>query len=105
MSFVPSSDTQDVVASGDAIAEQESVFRRCYSSVLKLADENGIMTIAFPSIGTGAFGWPFARASELAMEEVTAHLAGGGKQTKITFCCFAAPDRERYERLISGLTG
>jgi O-acetyl-ADP-ribose deacetylase (regulator of RNase III) len=80
-------------------AEEERLLASCYSSALKLADENGIVSIAFPAIGTGAYGWPAKRASELAFEAVTQHLARGGKQ-HVTFCCFSANDRERYAKLI-----
>lgn len=87
------------------IEAQERIFRSCYANALKIADGEDLLTVAFPSIGTGAYRWPFARASELALNEVVSHLKAGGKQTKITFCCFSAPDRERYETLIASLDG
>lgn len=83
-------------------AEEERLLSSCYSSALKAADENGIVSIAFPAIGTGAYGWPAKRASELAFEAVTQHLAGGGKQ-HVTFCCFSTEDRERYAKLIASM--
>lgn len=86
--------------SGDA--EEERLLASCYSSALNLADENGIVSITFPAIGTGAYGWPAKRASELAFEAATQHLARCGKQ-HITFCCFSLEDRERYATLIEGL--
>jgi len=79
--------------------EEERLLASCYNSVLKLADENGIVSIAVPAIGTGAYGWPAKRASELAFEAVTQHLARGGRQ-HVTFCCFSMEDRERYTSLI-----
>lgn len=82
--------------------EEERLLASCYSSALKLADENEIVSIAFPAIGTGAYGWPARRASELAFEAVTFHLARGGKQY-VTFCCFSAEDRERYAKLIASM--
>jgi O-acetyl-ADP-ribose deacetylase (regulator of RNase III) len=80
-------------------AEEERLLASCYVSALKLADENGIVSIAFPAIGTGAYGWPGKSASEIAFEAVTKHLARGGKQ-HVTFCCFSKEDKERYERMI-----
>ena len=80
--------------------EEERLLSSCYSSALKLADENDIVSIAFPAIGTGAYGWPAKRASELAFEAVTSHLVRGGKQ-HVTFCCFSAEDQERYAKLIA----
>lgn len=80
--------------------EEERLLASCYASALQLAEENGIVSIAFPVIGTGAYGWPPQRASELASAAATQHLAQGGRQNVI-FCCFSAADRQRYERLIA----
>lgn len=89
---------------GDEREDQERLFRRCYRNVLNLADENAIRSIAFPAIGTGAYGWPPARAADIAVEEVRAHLNAGGKQERVIFCCFSHADKERYMALIAGLT-
>jgi O-acetyl-ADP-ribose deacetylase len=78
--------------------EEERLLASCYSTALTLADENEIVSIAFPAIGTGAYGWPAKRASELAFAAVTSHLVCGGKQ-HVTFCCFEK-DQERYAKLI-----
>jgi O-acetyl-ADP-ribose deacetylase len=80
--------------------DEERLLASCYSSALKLADDNDIVSIAFPAIGTGAYGWPAKRASELAFEAVTSRLARGSKQ-HVTFCCFSAEDRDRYAKLIN----
>jgi O-acetyl-ADP-ribose deacetylase (regulator of RNase III) len=80
-------------------AEEERLLSSCYSRALKLTEENDIVSVAFPAIGTGAYGWPAKRASELAFDAVTQHLARGGKQ-QVIFCCFNAEDRERYSKLI-----
>jgi O-acetyl-ADP-ribose deacetylase (regulator of RNase III) len=82
--------------------EEERLLASCYSSALNLADENDIVSIAFPAIGTGAYGWPSKRASEIAFAAVTKHLLRGGKQ-RVIFCCFSAEDQERYATLISSL--
>jgi O-acetyl-ADP-ribose deacetylase (regulator of RNase III) len=84
-------------------AEEERLLASCYSGALQLADENDIRSIAFPAIGTGAYGWPAERAAELAFAAVAAHLMAGGKQTQVIFCCFSTEDRERYARLIATL--
>jgi O-acetyl-ADP-ribose deacetylase (regulator of RNase III) len=78
---------------------EERLLASCYSSALKLADDNDIVSIAFPAIGTGAYGWPAKRAAELAFEAVTQHLSRGGKQ-QVIFCCFSTEDQERYAKLI-----
>lgn len=51
---------------------EESQLADCYQNSIKLADEKGLKSIAFPSISTGAFGYPknhAARVSSLAIKE------------------------------------
>lgn len=88
-----------VFDSRGSAAEKERMLADCYRTSLKLADENGVVSIAFPCIGTGIYGWPAERAAEIALGTVTAHLEAGGAQSVI-FCCFSDSDRARYARLI-----
>ena len=92
-----------VWAGGITNAAQEATLARCYDSVLTLADTHRLRTIAFPAIGTGAYGWPGDLAAKLALESVTAHLAGCEIQTRVVFCCFSGADRKRYDTLIGNL--
>ena len=42
----------------------------CYKKSLEIAVANGISTIAFPSISTGAYGYPFDQAGLIAITEI-----------------------------------
>lgn len=44
----------------------------CYRNSLLLADENGIMSIAFPAISCGIYGYPIDQAAEIAVRECSA---------------------------------
>lgn len=92
-----------VWAGGANREQQEETLARCYDSALALADRYQIRTIAFPAIGTGAYGWPGEVAAKLALRSVTTHLAACAIQTRVTFCCFSRADRERYDALIANL--
>lgn len=46
----------------------------CYRNSLELARENGIRTVAFPSISTGVYGYPVERAAKVAVAAVKAYL-------------------------------
>ena len=46
----------------------------CYKKTLEVAVENGISTIAFPSISTGAYGYPFHEAGLIAIREILRFL-------------------------------
>jgi O-acetyl-ADP-ribose deacetylase (regulator of RNase III) len=82
--------------------EQKSVLARCYESALGLADIHRLRSIAFPSIGTGAYGWPPDLAAGIAFGVIGAHMKICAIQTRIVFCCFSRADRERYAALIAG---
>ena len=42
----------------------------CYRESLRVADDHGIHSIAFPSISTGAFGYPVREAAEIAVRTI-----------------------------------
>lgn len=46
----------------------------CYRNSLELARENGIRTVAFPSISTGVYGYPVEQAAKVAVAAVKAYV-------------------------------
>lgn len=46
------------------------ILARCYEHSLRLADENGLKSIAFPAISTGIFGYPIRDAAEVALSSI-----------------------------------
>ncbi|HWD27020.1 MAG TPA: macro domain-containing protein [Rhizomicrobium sp.] len=88
-------------AGGATEARKKELLAGCYRSALQRADENGIVTIAFPAIGTGIYHWPPEMAAKIALHEVRSHLAQCTVQTEVTFCCFSPPDRTLYEELVA----
>ncbi|MGH3743427.1 MAG: O-acetyl-ADP-ribose deacetylase [Mycobacteriales bacterium] len=44
-----------------------------YTRSLEVADQVGATSVAFPSISTGAYGWPMADAARVAIEAVSAY--------------------------------
>jgi O-acetyl-ADP-ribose deacetylase len=53
---------------------EDELLASCYKSCLSLADSIGIKSIAFPSISTGAYGFPLERASRIAVLEMSSFL-------------------------------
>ena len=74
-----------------------------YSSSLSLAAENGTQSIAFPSISTGAFGFPADAACEIAIKTVTDWLRSNDSPLVVTFCCFQSDDYARYDLRLNEL--
>src|SRR5437899_7564727 len=53
---------------------EEELLASCYRNSLALAEQNGARTIAFPSISTGAYGFPMERAARIAVTEIKKFL-------------------------------
>ncbi len=53
---------------------EDETLARCYKSCLDLAVGRGLSTIAFPSISTGAYGFPLERAAPIAIREIASFL-------------------------------
>ena len=56
-------------------SNEAELLANCYRNSLKVAADNGIRTIAFPSISTGAFGYPIYEAAKVAVEAVYSVLS------------------------------
>jgi O-acetyl-ADP-ribose deacetylase (regulator of RNase III) len=50
--------------------DRAPLLRSCYVEALKVADELGAATVAFPAVSTGAFGWPLEDAARIALTAV-----------------------------------
>ncbi|HYP18782.1 MAG TPA: O-acetyl-ADP-ribose deacetylase [Chloroflexia bacterium] len=63
-------------------ADEDALLASAYRNSLKLADEHGLRTIAFPSISTGAYGFPVERAASVALREMSDFLAAGPRSVE-----------------------
>ncbi len=68
--------------------DEDTLLARCYENSLRLAVENNVKTIAFPMISTGAYGYPVARATQIALKEIKKFLETDSTVEKITMVCF-----------------
>lgn len=71
----------------------------CYRKSLELARAHGLRSVAFPSISTGAYGYPIEKAAEVAQATVRGFLDSNALPEKVLFCCFSELDREIYEKV------
>jgi O-acetyl-ADP-ribose deacetylase (regulator of RNase III) len=65
----------------------------CYKNSFDLALQNRVSTIAFPSISTGAYGYPIEEATTIAVGVMQSYQ---DKFEEIVCCCFSEEDREIY---------
>lgn len=77
--------------------DEPALLAKAYRSCLILAVEKGLRTIAFPSISTGAYGYPVDQAAEVALRTVRDFLRENpGKLQEVRFVLFSVPDFQAY---------
>lgn len=76
---------------------EDVLLSSCYANSLRLAREQGIISIAFPSISTGAYRFPIALAAPLALKAVKSFLSEyPGVLERVIFVLFSESDRALY---------
>ena len=70
----------------------------CYRECIRIADDHGIKTLAFPSISTGAFGYPVHEASEIAVRAIVEVLPPCTHVEQVRFVLFDIATCKAYVR-------
>lgn len=89
---------------GAANSQEAELLASCYTNSLKLAEQNGVRTIAFPCISTGAFRYPQDEAAKVAVDSVKKYFKDN-YQTRIEsviFVTFNETDYNIYHQLLEG---
>ncbi|HPH95076.1 MAG TPA: O-acetyl-ADP-ribose deacetylase [Anaerolineaceae bacterium] len=84
---------------------EEDLLAGCYENSLKLARDNGLRSIAFPAISTGAYGFPIKKASQVAVQTVARFLQQNALPEKVFFVCFSERDTLVYQETLDELAG
>ena len=86
--------------------DEAETLASCYRESVRIADDHGIHSLAFPAISTGAFGYPVEEAAEIAIRTVADVLPRCAHLDKVRFVLFEAPTcrifiraAEQYSRL------
>jgi O-acetyl-ADP-ribose deacetylase (regulator of RNase III) len=66
---------------------EDELLASCYRSCFALAEQHRIESIAFPSISTGAYGFPAYKASRIAVREMISSLEKNSS-IEVTAVCF-----------------
>ncbi|MBV9259253.1 MAG: O-acetyl-ADP-ribose deacetylase [Ktedonobacteraceae bacterium] len=74
-----------------------------YQSCLDLAEEHQVASIAFPSISTGAYGYPLKEAASIALHTVIDHLKNPTCLQQVMFVLFSNDDYMVYEQTLTSL--
>jgi O-acetyl-ADP-ribose deacetylase (regulator of RNase III) len=76
----------------------------CYQESLKLASSKGLASVAFPSISTGAYGYPMAEAARIALKTTMDYLSHHPEITLVRFVLFGRSAYEVYAKELERLT-
>ena len=76
---------------------EEELLASCYRESLRLASKLGCRSIAFPSISTGAYGFPVERAARIAVATI-AEETPTLELEEVRLVLFSESDRDVYSR-------
>jgi O-acetyl-ADP-ribose deacetylase len=76
---------------------EDELLSGCYRSCFALVGQHGIESVAFPSISTGAYGFPMGRAARIAVRETRDFLGSNRSVEKVVMVCFGANAIEIYK--------
>lgn len=83
---------------------EDVLLANCYKNAIKLAEENQINSIAFPSISTGAFGFPFEQATKIAFDTILKEVEELKHLQKIKFVLHSEQDLKIYQQYLNDLS-
>lgn len=89
----------------DGTKGEEQLLYNAYYNSMKLAKEYQLKSIAFPSISTGAYGYPKKDAGKIALKAVMEFLNEENYLENIYFVLFNHKDYELYEKLLDKTVG
>lgn len=75
----------------------------CYRESLKLAFGKGIISVAFPSISTGAYGYPLKEAARIALKTVMDYQVQHPEIKRARFVLFGPAAYDEYEKALREL--
>ena len=80
---------------------EDDLLAGCYRNNLLLAEENGIASMAFPSISTGAYRFPIERAAGIAVREIREFMVNAQTVKRMVLCCFGEESLRIHEAAVA----
>jgi len=84
---------------------EDELLASCYRGSLALAAQHGLRSLAFPSISTGAYGFPLERAARIAVRETKAFLEKNRALDKVLLVCFGQGAYAVHARAVQEIVG
>jgi len=80
---------------------EDDLLASCYRSCFALIVQHGIKTVAFPSISTGAYGFPMDRAARIAVRETKQFLERNQSVEQVILVCFGTSALEIHQAALA----
>jgi O-acetyl-ADP-ribose deacetylase (regulator of RNase III) len=82
---------------------EPELLANAYMNSYRIAVENGLKSIAFPSISTGVYGYPIEKASKIALQTIYTLLEEEGGLDEVRFVLFSDKDLDVYRQTAAAL--
>ncbi len=79
---------------------ERELLANCYQASLALAAQHQVRSIAFPSISTGAYGFPIEEAAGIAVREIRLFLEGNKMPEQVVLVCFGKAAYDIHTRAL-----
>jgi len=78
--------------------DEDDKLRNATVNSLRVADENGLKSVAFPAISTGIFGFPIQRCAEIMLKTAADYLDGQTGLERVVFCLYGKDSYDVFAR-------
>nr|WP_298155038.1 O-acetyl-ADP-ribose deacetylase [uncultured Pseudoxanthomonas sp.] len=82
-------------------AGEPALLEACYRNSLALAARHGLLSLAFPCISTGIYGYPADMAARVAVDSVRTAMVAATLPSSVVFCCYSLDDLALYRALLA----
>ena len=80
--------------------QESDLLKNAYKNSMKLAFEHDLLSIAFPNISTGVYGFPKKLAAEIAVNTVRDYIEDKEIDMEVTFVCFDDENYAIYNKIL-----
>lgn len=80
--------------------DQESKLLTTMQNCLRVAEEKGVKTLAFPAMGAGYYGIPAPASAKAMLSALVSHLSGETGLNEVTICVLDTPQFKAFEAVV-----